>query len=335
MKGTELRPLQNADYVDLNLLPIPDRSLFEKNLLQKAPEFIFSRGCPFSCSYCANEFLNSTFGKKVRRKSPEYCLAELENSFDVLNIAEDTILTFHDDVFLLDPRWLEDFGKLYKQSFSNPFRCNTTASLVTEDRVRFLKEINCREIWVGVETGSEELRSRVLGKKISNEQIEKAFDLINKHGLRGISFVMLGCPGETAAHVEDTLKLLKRCKVYLPTVSMFTPYPGTTLHREAAAEDNIREFTEEEDDTFSATGMKRKNLTDAEYAYYADLIHFQAQSPPLYYLIRAAHRVGISSSQLKRLQESSPTFIGLLRRALRRIVGLFLRKRIEFDRSDK
>jgi anaerobic magnesium-protoporphyrin IX monomethyl ester cyclase len=335
VKGRELAPLQMVDYVDPNTAPYPDRTIFDKDLLQKAPEFIFSRGCPFSCNYCANEYLNKTFGLKIRRKTPEYCMGELDNAFSTLNIQPDKILTFHDDIFLMDSQWLEEFGTLYKKTFSNPFRCNTTASFVTEEKARFLNEINCREIWVGVETGNEDFRTSVLKKRISNKQIIKAFDVINAQGLHGVPFIMLGCPGETTAYVEDTLSLLKRLNIFFPLVSMFTPYPGTSLYQKAVEEDNVREFTDEENDALTSSGLKRKNISDEDYAHYANLIHFQSQSPSLYYLARAADKLGISPKQLKRLQSFSPTFFNFLRRMLRSVAGLFLRKKIDFDRSDK
>jgi len=304
IKGAPIKPLQKAGYVDLDTSPYPLRSIFNKKLLKRSPEFILSRGCPFSCAYCANEFYNKTFGMKIRKKSPEYCIGELEDSFSVLGIYKDTMLTFHDDVFLLDVNWLQSFSKLYKKNFNNPFRCNTTASYVTDENIKLLEEMNCSEVWVGVETGNEEYRNTVLNKKVSNKQIVKAFDTINRHGLKGISFNMLGGPGETVEQLKDTIKLNRECKVYRSTNAIFVPFPGTTLYENELRKDNIREFTEDETcEGVSLSGLKRKNVDDKDYFYWRQMLEFSVDNKKiLYYLALCLKYLSVPPKFLVKLE---------------------------------
>ncbi|MFC1590929.1 B12-binding domain-containing radical SAM protein [Thermodesulfobacteriota bacterium] len=321
IKGMPIQPLQKANYVDLNALPYPDRSIFNKALLRRNPEFILSRGCPFSCAYCANEFYNKTFGIKIRRKSPEYCMGELENAFSLLDISKETGLTFHDDVFLLHVNWLHSFSELYKKRFGNPFRCNTTASAVTEDKIKLLKEMNCSEVWVGIETGNEEYRKTVLNKNISNEQIVKAFDAINKYGLKGVSFNILGCPDETIEQVKDTISLNLECKVHSASVAIFVPFPGTTLYEKELLKNNVRELNEHEKNMgVSMSGLKQKNIEDSDYYYWAKILMFKVENKKvLYYAALVLKHVAFSPKILKK-------FSFLIR---------YLKKgKIVFDRSD-
>jgi len=320
IKGTPIKPLQKADYVDLDTLPYPLRSIFNKKLLKRSPEFILSRGCPFSCSFCANEFYNKIFGMKIRKKSPEYCIGELEDSFSVLGICKDTMLIFHDDVFLLDLNWLQSFSKLYKKHFNNPFRCNTTASYVTDEKIKLLKEMNCSEVWVGIESGNEEYRNTVLNKKISNKQIVKAFDTINRHGLKGISFNMLGGPGETVEQVKDTIKLNLESKVYSTTTGIFIPFPGTTLYEKELLKDNVREFTEDEKGMgVTISGLKRKNIDDKDYFYWSQILLSSVENNKFrYYVALCLKYISIP-----------PKFL----RKLRFFIEYFNRRKIVFDRS--
>ncbi len=321
IKGTPVKPLQKADYIDLDTLPYPLRSIFNKKLLKRSPEFILSRGCPFSCSFCANEFYNKTFGKKIRKKSPEYCMGELEDAFSVLGIYKDTMLTFHDDVFLLDVNWLQSFSKLYKKHFNNPFRCNTTASYVTDEKIKLLEEMNCSEVWVGIESGNEEYRNTVLNKKVSNKQIIKAFDTINRHGLKGISFNMLGGPGETVEQLKDTIKLNLESKVYSTTTAIFVPFPGTTLYENELRKDNIREFTEDEKcEGVSVSGLKRKNVDDKDYFYWRQMLLFSVENKKiLYYLALCLKYISIPPKFLMKLN----------------FIKRFNIKRFVFDRYDE
>lgn len=296
VRGRAVEPLVKTDYVDINALPLPDRSIFEKPLLRERPEFIFSRGCPFSCAYCINEFINNRFGFKLRRKSPEYALAELEDAFSLLDIAKDTVLTFHDDVFLLDEQWLEEFAQGYMSRFNNPFRCNTIASAVSRSKVQLLKQMNCQEVWIGLESGDEQYRRQVLRKNVSDKVLLDAFAMVREAGLMGVSFNLFGCPGESLEHVRRTYELNKRCAVGGATTAIFYPFPGTQLHAREVANGNLRELTDEENDRgVSVFALKKYSVNADDYTLYARLLydfvnglHFESAT------LRAFHALGIN-----------------------------------------
>jgi len=294
-KGRPFTPLQRCDYVGLNTLPYPDRSSFNKESLRRAPEFILSRGCPFSCSYCANEYLNGIYGCRIRRKSPEYAIAELHDAFRIIDIPENRIITFHDDVFLLDIEWLSLFSQLYKKDFKNPFRCNTTASAVTDENVKILKEMNCAEVWIGIESGDEQYRKKILKKNISDEQIAKAFNTVHKYDLKAVSFNIMGCPGETVKDIKKTMELNRRCRVFHTSCSLFVPFPGTSLYEQEKAKNNIRELSIEEADLGAGiSGLKNKPVSDREYVMYLKLLPLYSQGNwLLYFIVLIAGNLGI------------------------------------------
>ncbi len=322
IRGNALCSLEKASYQDINNLPYPDRSLFDLRLLKRAPEFILSRGCPFACSYCINEFLDETFGVKIRRKSPEYCMGEFEDAFKLIGIPSDTILTFHDDVFLLSKSWLHDFGKLYKTNFQNPFRCNTTASAVTEAKAQLLKEMNCAEVWIGVETGNEEFRMNILKKKQTNEQIVKAFDIINKYGLKGVSFNLHGCPGETTKHLKETIELNMRCKPYSVITSMFIPFHGTSLREGEEKKNNLRQYNEKEmESLINTSSLINKNVSDKYYFYHRNMLRFKVENKLFKYYLALVLKTFSVNHKLILL--------------FRGIFHKFDKKFINYDRNDK
>ncbi|MBN2140994.1 MAG: B12-binding domain-containing radical SAM protein [Desulfovibrionaceae bacterium] len=316
LPGRPLAPLTRTEYVDLNSLPLPDRSIFERPLLREKPEFIFSRGCPFSCRYCANEFFNKTFGFKMRRKTPEYALAELENAFSTLDIAPDTLLIFHDDVFILDLEWLESFGALFRKRFKNPFRCNTIAKAMTEDKARLLRDMNCVEVWVGIESGDEAFRRRVLNKQVSDQEIVRAFELIDRYGLKGVSFNLFGCPGETIENLKRTFELNKRCKVYNTSTSIFYPFPGTSLYDQETARGNVRELSDEENDSgVSVFALKDYQVSRRDYFYYAKLLQSYVNHLRLeHYGLRLLKALGVDPLGLKDFLQGLPVAGRLLER---------------------
>tara|TARA_Y100000294_G_scaffold103421_1_gene96030 strand:- start:186 stop:968 length:783 start_codon:yes stop_codon:yes gene_type:complete len=258
---------------------------------------------------------------KIRKKSPEYCVGEIDDAFSLLDIHSDTMLTFHDDVFLVDNNWLYSFSELYRKTFNNPFRCNTTATAIKEEKVRLLKEMNCSEVWIGVETGNEEFRRNVLNKKCSNNQIIKAFDIINKYGLRGVSFNLFACPGETEEHVKDTIELNLKAKVYSVTSAMFVPFPGTTLYDKELGKDNIRDLSEEEKDLgVSNSGLKEKNITNNDYYYWRLMLRCKTENRMFLYNLLVILKYFSFPAEL--LKKTKP----LVKKYL-------VRNRIVFDRS--
>jgi len=56
---------------------------------------------------------------------------------------------------VLNMQWLEQFTKLYKRSVNLPFSCDERVELLTDDRVKLLKEANCKQVYLGVESGDE------------------------------------------------------------------------------------------------------------------------------------------------------------------------------------
>lgn len=284
IKGLEGKPLEKEIYVNLNNLPFPDRVSFDIQAIRERPEFILSRGCPFSCSYCANEFLNLNYGNKIRKKSPDYAIAEIDDAFTKLDISRDTVLTFHDDIFILDKEWLSEFGRKYKKHFRNPFRCNTIASAVTYEKARLLKEMNCTEVWIAIENGDENYRKKVLRKNVSNKMIISSFETVRQHSMKTVSFNMFGCPGETTKEIKATFRLNRLCKVDEPKVNFFIPYPGTSLYNQELIKNNVKKLTPEMADLkIGVLGLKNKPVGDAKYRLYALLFRFYVKEKWFFY----------------------------------------------------
>src|SRR3989338_1371004 len=99
-KANPVRPLIR----NLDELPFPDRDLvlsnsFLKNTAKKT--FYATRGCPFKCSYCCNNYYHELYKAKgpiVRRFSVERIIQEIE---DVKSKYRADFIKFGDDLFAL------------------------------------------------------------------------------------------------------------------------------------------------------------------------------------------------------------------------------------------
>jgi radical SAM superfamily enzyme YgiQ (UPF0313 family) len=212
---------------DLDVLPFPDRTVYPyneiMNKLQYA-QFLFTRGCPYHCSYCSNKKLGERYGmgqNNPRSRSPELCISEIE---DVLRTRRFYQIGIIDDVFGINRVWLREFLKKYKERIRVKFSCLLRVEYANDELMAELKDGGCFKIFFGVESGNENIRKSVLNRKMTNEQIVRAFDLCRKHKLDSFAVNMIGLPGETDEMVWDTIRFNRKLRSTTNAVNIFYPY---------------------------------------------------------------------------------------------------------------
>jgi len=218
---------------DLDSLPLPDFSVFDKQTIANRPSLLLSRGCPYNCSYCCNNNLRRIYAGKgtyVRKKSVNRAMQEVRSFVSQYAPAE---LNFDDDTFVKDKNWLAAFLDCYRKEIALPFNCNTRAETVDEELCTLLKSSGCAVVCIGIESGNEAFRRKVYKRNMSDEVIVRAFALLRKHGLSTYAFNIVGAPGETYADYLDTVSLNQRVCPTGWQITTFYPFPGSDLHDEA------------------------------------------------------------------------------------------------------
>ena len=230
-----------GELADLQALPPPDREPF-----LACPDFTFegkimghelaaSRGCPLRCRYCTNAGYNDTYGPPyLRRLTVGAVVAEARAALALEPRAR--VVGFHDDIFAADTAWLAEFSRVWPGAIRMPIWVNCHPALLTRERVALLKRAGCTRVHMGVESGNEELRQRVLGRTVTNATILEAARRLRDAGMRIVVFVMLGIPGECEATYRDTVELLRRVRPDWILQSYFVPLPGTPLGLELKAQ---------------------------------------------------------------------------------------------------
>lgn len=175
----------------------PNREIFLEQLPpvhRKYQLFMTSIGCPFSCSYCGNEQLRKVGNFRFHRRSVEGCIKELE----FLKTRGMKHVLFVDDILTSQKKWFAEFAKEYKKKINVPYCCFAHPKFLDEEIVKNLKDSGCHTVWIGVQTGDEAIRNKILDRRETNKEIIDSCALLKKYGLKLIVDHIFDIPSETA-----------------------------------------------------------------------------------------------------------------------------------------
>lgn len=210
--------------------------------------FELSRGCPYKCAYCPNRLCQEIFkrlGRYNREKPIEYAIKEMEHFKGKYNL---DLIFFNDENFLtMKNERLADFCKNFRSRVSLPFFIMTRAdSLLDENKIRMLKEAGCVTIGIGVESGNEDIRRKLLNKNIPNDVYEKAFANCHKYDIRTTANIMIGLPFETEENIIESANFCRKLQAKSLSLAIYAPYHGTLL-RDVCSEEGYIENKISED----------------------------------------------------------------------------------------
>jgi radical SAM superfamily enzyme YgiQ (UPF0313 family) len=109
-----------------------------------------------------------------------------------------------------------------------------------------LKEAGCVTIGIGVESGNEDIRRKLLNKNITNDVYEKAFANCHKYNIRTTANIMIGFPFETEKNIVESANFCRKLQAKSLSLAIFAPYHGTVL-RDTCIEEGFIENKISED----------------------------------------------------------------------------------------
>jgi len=139
-------------------------------------------------------------------------------------------VVLYDDIIGIDKKWLADFCDAYAKEIGLPWFTSIRADLMDDFLISQLSKANCFCLSLGVETGDEDLREKVLCKRVPDEQYIKAAKLIRNAGIKVRTSNMLFLPGEDINKAFKTVDINRRMQVDFAWSYTLQPYPGTDIY---------------------------------------------------------------------------------------------------------
>ncbi len=190
-----------------------------------------SRSCPHRCTFCAMYLVQ---GPTFRMRSAENVVDEIEYFYKNMNQKYFSIV---DDNFTLNTKRILDICDLIKKRGLD-IQFDTTNGMeinhVTKEIMDALVEAGFLRTFFAIESGSEYIRTKVMKKKLSQETIYQAFDILKEYEGRfdfNVLFV-IGLPQETYETLEETRNIIRKLGLRKVGMGFAIPYHGTQLYSE-------------------------------------------------------------------------------------------------------
>jgi len=230
----------------LDDIPMPDYTLLNLNHYFKNKYFncirghkgaksisiISSRGCPFDCIFCS---IQLHMGKKYRSHSPEYVIKHIKHLKEQYGI---THFHFEDDNVSLNKMRFEKILDLMIEDDLN-ITWDTPNGLRADSLsyalLKKIKKSGCKELTIGIESGSQYALDHIIKKSLSLKKVFQAVRYCKKLKIPLHAFYVIGFPEETKLQAQQTIKLaLKLFKNFdvVPHLNLATPLFGTKLYEQ-------------------------------------------------------------------------------------------------------
>lgn len=239
---------------------------------KKEAAIITSRGCPFNCTFCGGaRDLNPDIEPRIRNN--DSIIRELSDIINIYPSVES--IRILDDLFLRNGNSILEAQNIFSNFPQLEWRAMAHVVPLSQnlDKINILKASHCRELFIGIESGSEDIRKKI-NKLGDIETILSVAKRILEEGINLKGYFIYGFPNENYDDFEKTYNLACRIKdlsyktegKFRTSVFQFRPYNGTKLYNELMNEYGILEDFVTNNSINIIKGRRQFNFASGNYS---------------------------------------------------------------------
>jgi radical SAM superfamily enzyme YgiQ (UPF0313 family) len=209
-------------------VPEPRRDLLKRKGYITLNTVQAVRGCPWRCSFCV---VPVAWPGYLHRPVPEV-IREIER------LDGDTFL-FLDLSPIEDPVYIKE---LYRALIPLEKRWGGLATIRIADDDELLGlavASGCRGLLIGIESVSPDSIRQMRKGWAKPARYLEAIKKLHQHGIAINGCFVFGLDGDDSGIFERTLEFVEQAAIDLPRFAIATPFPGTPLYRQLAAENRL------------------------------------------------------------------------------------------------
>ncbi len=225
-KGNQIIRTEHAQLV--NSEELHNYTVFDYTPFKINSDMLFpiegGRGCPYSCTFCTtSSFWNRTF----RIKPVDLLIEEMKFFNKEYGVYKFMI---HHDMFTVNRKHVIEFcNRIIEEKLPFEWRCSSRVDVLDEELIDKMKESNCVDIFLGIETGSNRMQ-KTINKNLNLKNAIKIMKYAVKKGINVTASFMYCFPDETKQDFMDTINMLEKCfySGIIVELHRYVPTPSTT-----------------------------------------------------------------------------------------------------------
>ena len=212
-------------------MPFPRRDMLKKKGYTTIFSIEAARGCLNNCDFCV---VPAAWGRKLYQKPVDEVIAEIKQMkakhliFIDLSPTEDVKYAkeLYNAMIPLKLKWLG---------------LSTTKISHDNELLQLAAKSGCKGLLIGFE--SVDQKTLINANKGFNS-VSKYYDLVEKlhsHGIGVNGCFVFGFDNDTKETFKETVEFVQKAKIDLPRYAIYTPFPGTAVHKKLKEEGRIIE----------------------------------------------------------------------------------------------
>lgn len=245
---------------------VPRRDLVDSKFYHNVPKCEVSRGCPYSCDFCAANLVQGAVVeedkikrvRKIKYREPEDVVSELLSMFPktpfvsylkskglflrkLLGLKHNFVF-FTDNNICGNPQKAKElFKAMINEGLNIKWISQADLKMAHDpELLKLVKESGCVGMLIGFESlDSDNLKDYSRGKTFGEETFQKDINAIHEAGISIIGCFIFGLDKDTPETFEKTRQFIEKTEIEVPQLTLLTPFPGTLLRKKLKEKEKI------------------------------------------------------------------------------------------------